>query len=266
MKRVRMKIAYDGTNYVGFEQQKNGTGIAAVLDEKLSELTGESIRIIGASRTDSGVHAMGNIIVFDTESRIPAEKFCYALNTRLPEDIRALSSEECPLSWHPRHAHGTKTYIYRILNERFEDPLRMRYCIFSYFRLDLSAMREAAACFTGEHDFRSFSNPGSQVLLKGGSPVRTLHELRVEAEREEGPYHGMITLTFRGNGFLYNMVRILAGTLLEVGTGRFSPADMPRMLAARERSAAGPTAPAKALTLVSVEYEDEKPAEKQKWS
>jgi len=254
MKRIRMKISYDGTDFVGFEQQKNGPGIAAVLDEKLSELTGEKIRIIGASRTDSGVHAMGNIIVFDTESRIPAEKFCYALNTRLPESIRALSSEECPLDWHPRHAHGTKTYIYRIYNERFEDPLRMRYCVFSYFRLDLAAMRKAAAYLTGTHDFRSFSNPGSQVLLKGGSPERTVYGIEVLAEQEEGPYHGMITIRVRGNGFLYNMVRIIAGTLLEVGTGRFSPEDIPRMLAARERSAAGPTAPAKGLTLVSVEY------------
>ena len=155
-KRIRIIVAYDGTNYHGWQLQENGITIEEELNRCLSELLGERIRVIGASRTDSGVHAMGNVAVFDTQNRMPAEKVAYALNQRLPEDIRIQKSEEVPPDWHPRHCHSIKTYEYRIYRAEFSMPVKRLYSYFFYRPLDIVCMREAAACLEGEHDFRSF--------------------------------------------------------------------------------------------------------------
>ena len=244
MKRVRLTVAYDGTNYHGWQVQDNGITIEAELNRCLSELFGEKIEVIGASRTDSGVHALGNIAVFDTESRMPAEKISYALNQRLPEDIRIQKSEEVAPDWHPRHCESRKTYEYRIYRAEFPMPVKRLYTYFTYRPLDVGKMREAAAFLEGEHDFKSFCQTGAQVE----STVRTVYSVNVEEQGSE------LVIRVSGNGFLYNMVRIMAGTLMEVGLGKRAPESMGDLLAARDRSAAGATAPACGLTLVKYEF------------
>ena len=213
MKRVKLIVAYDGTNYCGWQIQINGITVEEVLNKTISELVGEPIAVIGASRTDSGVHAMGNVAVFDTESRIPAEKMSFALNQRLPEDIRVQESCEVPLDWHPRYCDTRKTYEYRILNRRFAIPTERLYSHFFYYPLDVEKMQQAADYLVGEHDFKSFCSTRTQVE----NTVRTIYFLRVIKEGD------MIRIQINGNGFLYNMVRIIVGTLLKVGTGMYPP-------------------------------------------
>ena len=247
MKRVKLVVAYDGTNYHGWQLQNNGVSIEEVLNRTLTELLGEPIAVIGASRTDSGVHAMGNVAVFDTENRMPADKTCYALNQRLPEDIRIQSSCQVPDDWHPRKQNCTKTYEYRILNRKMEMPVSRLYTYFCYFPIDVEKMRQAASYLVGEHDFKSFCTVRTQVE----DTVRTIYSLTMERGSDD-----VITIRVSGSGFLYNMVRILAGTLLRVGTGLYPPEKVEEILDARNRQAAGPTLPARGLTLVSLDYED----------
>lgn len=251
-KRVRLTVAYDGTRYHGWQVQNNGITIESELNRCLSELLGESIEVIGASRTDAGVHALGNIAIFDTQARMPAEKVSYALNQRLPEDIRIMRSEEVASDWHPRHCASRKTYEYRIYCAEFPLPTKRLYSLFTYRRFDLARMQEAAAYLEGEHDFGSFCQTGAQVL----STVRTLYSVTIE-ERPCDPYGSEIIIRVCGNGFLYNMVRIIAGTLMEIGEGKRKPEEIPQILTARNRSAAGPTAPPQGLTLVKYEYPEE---------
>lgn len=244
MKRVRLTVAYDGTGYHGWQIQDNGSTVEGELNRALSELFGEEIEVIGASRTDSGVHALGNVAVFDTESQMAAFKMAYALNQRLPEDIRVQKSEEVPADWHPRRCESRKTYEYRIYRGEFPMPVKRLYSHFTYHALNVGKMQEAAACLVGEHDFRSFCQTGAQVE----STVRTVYSVELEEQGAE------LVIRICGSGFLYNMVRIIAGTLLEVGQGKREPEEMSEILAARERSAAGPTAPAKGLTLIKYEF------------
>ena len=243
-KRVRLTVAYDGTNYHGWQLQDNGITIESELNRCLEELLGEPVQVIGASRTDAGVHALGNIAVFDTKSRMPAEKFSYALNQRLPEDIRIQRSEEVPADWHPRHRLSRKTYEYRIYRAEFPMPVRRLYTHFTYHPLDVERMRRATAYLEGEHDFRSFCQTGAQVE----STVRTIYSLEIEEQGAE------LVIRVCGNGFLYNMVRIIAGTLMEVGQGKREPESLAEILTAKDRTAAGPTAPAKGLTLMKYEF------------
>lgn len=247
MKRIKLTVAYDGTNYCGWQLQPNGITIEEVLNKTLSKLLKEEITLIGASRTDSGVHAKGNVAVFDTESRIPADKFCFALNQRLPDDIRIQKSEEVSLSFHPRKANCCKTYEYKIWNQKIEMPLNRLYCHFCYFNLDVDKMRAAAACLIGEHDFRSFCT----VRTQAEETVRIIYSLDIEKIED------LITIRISGSGFLYNMVRIIVGTLLKVGMGIYPPEHMEDILESRDRGTAGPTIPARGLTLVSLEYEKE---------
>ena len=246
-KRIRLRVAYDGTAYHGWQLQPGAVTIEQILNEKLTELLGEPIEVIGASRTDSGVHARGNVAVFDTCHRMPADRICLALNQRLPEDIRVQSSEEVPPDWHPRRCSCIKTYEYKILNRKIEMPMERLYAHFCYFDLDLRKMEQAAALLVGQHDFKSFCNVRTQVK----DTVRTIYELRLIRQGD-----GMITICIRVNGFLYNMVRIIAGTLISVGMGQIPPEKITEILEAKDRAAAGPTAPAKGLTLVGMEYEE----------
>ena len=248
MKRIKLVVAYDGTNYCGWQLQPNGVTIEEVLNKKLSELLKEPIQVIGASRTDSGVHALGNVAVFDTESRIPGDKICFALNQRLPEDIRIQHSEEVPLDFHPRKQNCVKTYEYQILNRRLEVPTKRLYAHFCYFHLDEKKMNQAAAYLVGEHDFQSFCSAGHQAE----DTVRTVYSLKVWRDEDD-----IIRIRVSGNGFLYNMVRILAGTLMKVGMGVYPPEHVKEILDSRNRQTAGPKAPARGLTLVSLEYEKE---------
>lgn len=246
MKRVKLIVAYDGTNYSGWQVQPNAVTIESVLNRHLSELLGEPVRVIGASRTDAGVHALGNVAVFDTEARMPAEKISYALNTRLPQDIRVQDSREVPADFHPRFCRTVKTYEYQIWNRKFPDPTKRLYSLFYYYPLDVEKMRLAAANLVGEHDFRSFCTHKEEVE----STVRTVYSLDVQKEES------MIHIRICGNGFLYNMVRIIVGTLIRVGGGYFQPEDVKTILDARDRQAAGETAPPHGLTLLDITYPD----------
>ena len=245
MKRVRIVVAYDGTNYCGWQVQPNGITVEEVLNKKISALTGEDIHIIGASRTDSGVHALGNVAVFDTESRIPGDRMAYALNQKLPDDIVSVRSEEVAPDWHPRYQDEiTKSYEYHIYNAKTPNPMKRYYSTFVSFPLDVEKMREGAAYIVGEHDFASFCNVRTNVE----DTVRTVHDIQI---MQNGPD---ITIRITGNGFLYNMVRIIAGTLIRVGRGFYTPEKVKEILDAKERTEAGVTAAPNGLVLVEIDY------------
>ena len=243
-KRVRLIVAYDGTNYHGWQFQKNGITIEGELNRCLTELLQEPIEVIGASRTDAGVHALGNVAVFDTVARMPAEKISYALNQRLPEDIRIQKSEEVAADWHPRYCDSRKTYEYRIYRGEFPMPVKRLYSLFTYRELDVAKMQEAAGYFVGEHDFKSFCQVHAQV----DSTVRNVYDVTVYEEGAD------VVIRVEGGGFLYNMVRIMAGTLMEVGQGKRKPEEIIEIIKAKNREAAGPTAPAHGLTLIKYEF------------
>lgn len=244
MKRIKLVVAYDGTAYNGWQIQPGVRTIEGELNQALSELLTEEIQVIGASRTDSGVHALCNVAVFDTNTRIPGEKISYALNQRLPEDIRIQESEEVAADFHPRHCDSRKTYEYRILNTQFPLPTKRLYAHFTYVPLDAARMRQGGAYLVGEHDFKSFCATAAVVE----TTVRTITDLQVEQVGSE------IVIRVTGTGFLYNMVRIIAGTLMEVGKGNYPPEKVKEILEAKDRQAAGPTAPACGLTLVKCEF------------
>ncbi len=244
MKRVKLTVAYDGTNYHGWQIQPNGNTIEEELNRHLSELLKEEIKVTGASRTDAGVHALGNVAVFDTKAKMPAEKISYALNTRLPADIRIQDSSEVAADFHPRFCDTVKTYEYRILNRRFPDPTKRLYSFFYYYPLDVQRMKEGAAYLVGEHDFRAFCTMKPELE----NTVRTIYSLDVEKTGD------MIVLRVTGSGFLYNMVRIITGTLLRVGGGFYEPEYVRTILESRDRELAGETARPEGLTLVEIKY------------
>ncbi len=246
MKRIMLTVAYDGTGYNGWQVQPNGVTIEGQLNKALSELLKEDITVIGASRTDAGVHALCNMAVFDTENKVAPEKIAAALNARLPEDIRIQKSVQVADDFHPRHCNTRKTYEYRIYMGKYENPIGRQYAHFVYVPLNMENMQKAADYLVGEHDFKSFCVAKAQVL----STVRTIYEAKVQ---KEGNY---LTIRISGSGFLFNMVRIIAGTLLEVGRGNLKPEQMKEILEAKDRQAAGPTAPARGLTLTDFQFCD----------
>ena len=242
-----LTVAYDGTNYCGWQIQPNGNTIEAELNRHLSALLGEEIRVIGASRTDSGVHALGNVAVFSTQARMPAGRISFALNTRLPADIRIQDSREVPQTFHPRRCSTVKTYEYRIWNHRFPNPLERLYALHYYYDLDLDRMRQAAGALVGTHDFTGFCTISPDQLDR----VRTIYSAEVEQTGS------LITIRVTGNGFLYHMVRIIAGTLIAVGGGLREPEIVTRILSSGDRSLAGDTAAPYGLRLVSIRYPEE---------
>ena len=273
--RLLLRVAYDGTSYSGWQRQDNAVTIEGELNSAISELTGEQVEVIGASRTDAGVHSLGNICVFDTETKIPAEKFCYAINNLLPADIRVIESREVDGNFHPRHCDSVKTYEYRIWNDIFPNPVLERYSFFTYRRLNLERMREAAAKLVGEHDFGAFCSSGSQAE----TTVRTIHSLDIfddyledyavkghdtadydTADHNNGgndiyQFGRIIRIRVSGSGFLYNMVRIIAGTLLDIGMGNMQVNDIDKCLKDCRRENAGNTAPAAGLTMIGIKCE-----------
>lgn len=267
MRRIFIKIAYDGTDYCGFQIQDREITVEQVINEKLSILFKEDIKVIGASRTDSGVHALGNVVVFDTNGRMDASKIATALNTHLPQDIRAMYSKEVESDFHPRHCDTVKTYEYKIYNAKVNNPLLSRYSQFEYLPLNVEKMRKAATYIPGEHDFKAFCSSKTSVQ----STVRNVYSVEIIVDREDRASLGVdengnklakedfvprsITIRVRGNGFLYNMVRIIAGTLIAVGKGRLEPECVKKALESLNRDDAGPTAPAKGLTLVDIKYD-----------
>lgn len=262
-KRVRLYVAYDGTAYHGWQIQNNCITIEGELNRAISDLVGRETTVIGASRTDAGVHSLGSVAVFDTDSRIPSEKMAGAINARLPQDIRIVKSDEVPSDWHPRHVDCRKTYEYHIYYGRIMLPTKRLYCHFIYKRPDIKAMKAAACSLVGEHDFAAFCAADSQAE----STVRTVYSIEVEETingdhqncKKENADHlpaesGEIVIRVTGNGFLYNMVRIIAGTLLDAGQGKKKPEDMTAILESLDRSMSGPTLPANGLFLVGYEF------------
>lgn len=249
MKRIMLVVSYDGTAYHGWQAQPSAITVEGVLNEAISRLTGEAVQVIGASRTDAGVHALGNVAVFDTNSRIPGEKFSYALNQRLPGDIVIQDSREVEADFHPRYCNCRKTYEYTIINRTFPLPGYRNSAYFYYGRLDIPKMRQAAKSFIGEHDFAGFCSAGAQVK----TTVREIYSLEII---EDG-FDGRIRVRVCGNGFLYNMVRIIVGTLLEVGKGATAPEELPKIIASCDRGLAGATAPAKGLCLIQICYNEQ---------
>ncbi len=245
MRRIMIIIAYEGTAYAGFQIQPTAPTIEGILNATLTQCLHEDIRIIGASRTDAGVHALGNVAVFDTESRVPADKVSIMLNQHLPMDIRIMDSKEVDLDFHPRKTSCRKTYEYKIQNTRTCNPLLRHDTYFYYRPLDAIAMDEAAKRLIGEHDFTSYASIHKSTLTS----VRTIYDASVKREGD------IITITLTGNGFLYNMVRIIAGTLIEVGQGKLSADDVTRILEAKDREEAADTAPAVGLTLKEIVYQ-----------
>lgn len=250
MKRIMLTIAYDGTNYCGWQIQPAGETIEGILNRELSRLLQEEIKVIGASRTDSGVHAKGAVAVFDTETRIPPEKISFAINKSLPEDIRVMESCEVPPNFHPRKTNCRKTYEYRIWNAAFPMPTERLYTHWVHGQLNIEPMQAAAGYLVGEHDFKSFCS----IHTQAESTVRTIYWIQVEEQEQEQGRE--IRIRVCGNGFLYNMVRIIAGTLIEVGQGKYPPQKLRDMLNSKEREKSGPTAPAKGLCLLGYEWEE----------
>lgn len=242
--RIKALIEYEGTRYNGFQRQPRGLTVEGELVKAIQRLTGEETRITAAGRTDAGVHALGQVIAFDTRSSIPPERFAPALNAVLPPDIRVLRSEEVSGDFHPRYQARAKKYCY-LIYRRDEGRTFWRNLAYYYpWPLDLAAMAQAGRYMEGKHDFRAFCASGSGAK----NYVRTVFELVIS---EKGPF---LKIDVCGDGFLYNMVRIMVGTLLEVGRGRIHSQEIREILASRRRERAGPTVPACGLYLKRVFY------------
>ncbi len=245
-KNILLKIQYDGTNYSGWQTQNNASAIQDSVEAALSALHGgAAVPIIGCSRTDAGVHALGYCGNFHTELTIPPEKFAYALNPILPEDIRITESCQVPEDFHARFSVKSKTYQYRFYASPFTSPLLANRAWHITREPDLIAMQQAAEYLKGTHDFTSF-------MAAGGYPTTTVRTVfDTEVGRDS---YGIYSFSVRGDGFLYNMVRIMAGTLVYAGLGKIAPGDIPEIIEARDRKRAGITAPAQGLYLAQVYY------------
>ena len=319
MKNIKLVVAYDGTNYSGWQIQPNAVTIEQLLDKAINSLTGENVHVTGASRTDAGVHAMGNVAVFKTNSTIPGRRWAYAINRFLPDDIVVQASWEVEKNFHPRHCNTVKTYEYKILNTPFPFPKERNYSWHVSHDLNINKMKEAAQILIGEHDFKSFccvrtqtestvrhiysieiikenvynKNIGEKFsnkynndsIKKNGDNNNNCLDMKVSdnlsglsdkifgknyscddklqnnnvsaANSADNISNGSyITIRIKGNGFLYNMVRIIAGTLMQVGRGQLMPADVQNMLLSKDRCSAGQTAPPQGLTLMGIDYVD----------
>lgn len=245
MRRIRLIIEYDGTAYVGWQTQPNGIAVQALLERALSEVTGERLALHGSGRTDSGVHARAQVAHFDTEVRMAADKFAIALNTHLPRDIRVLCSEETPAAFHARFAAKEKQYRYTIQLGPHALVATRHTALHIHAPLDWEKMCAAAADCIGTHDFAAFMSAGTAME----NTVRTVY---ASAWSCEGAY---LRYDVTGNGFLYNMVRILVGTMLDIGKGILPPEALGTALLSKNRADAGATAPAHGLTLWRVKYD-----------
>ena len=243
--RFLLIVEYDGTDYCGWQRQLNGPSVQQTLEEALSRLTGEAIACTGSSRTDAGVHAMGLCVHFDSATRIPPEKIAFALNTMLPGDIRVRESGLARENFHARYAACGKVYRYTFYNSRHDCAVGRQFMAHVPLPLDECLMHEEAQALIGTHDFAAFAASGSVVK----STVRTIYKAEV---RRSGD---IVTLTVMGDGFLYNMVRIIAGTLMEIGTGKRASGAIKEAIDTANRLCLGQTAPAKGLMLMRVLYE-----------
>ena len=243
-KNIKLTIEYDGSNYHGWQSQINAVAVQDVVEKAIRKITSEEIKVTGASRTDVGVHAYGQTANFFTQSPIPVEKFPYAINSALPDDIVIKRAEEVDEEFHSRFSAKGKKYRYLIYNARIPSALMRNRAYFVPVDLDEKAMEKAAQHFLGSHDFSAFKATGSDVK----SNVRTITGVSLKRQDE------IIQFEIEGNGFLYNMVRIIAGTLVAVGQGKIGPEEIPEIIASGDRKKAGLTAPAHGLYLVELYY------------
>jgi len=247
MKNIALCLRYDGSRYHGWQVQKNDITVAQTMEEALAKVCGERIKLTGCGRTDAGVHALSYCANFRSDTRIPLDKLPYALNARLPRDIAAQRALEVPEEFHARYSTREKEYRYRILNSSIRDPFLEGFCYRYPHRLDEQLLEETFSCLLGTHDFRGFSSVGWETT----DTVRTLTGLRVERTGD------VVDIFLKGDGFLYNMVRIIVGTMLRVSEGKLSAQDLLTLLETGDRSLAGPTAPAQGLALYQVYYPEE---------
>lgn len=251
--RYRAVISYFGSRYVGWQRQLNGLSVQEVLEKALTEAFGAPTQATASGRTDAGVHAEGQVVHFDSETAIPAEKIPFAVNTFLPDDVSMLSCAPASETFNARFSAKRKTYRYSLYVSRHRRPMLGGTHAHIVLPLDLRAMRAAADVIEGEHDFKGFEASGSAVK----STVRTVYSVVLESagEVKDGILtEGTLDIYVTGNGFLYNMVRIIAGTLVYAGQGKLAAADVERVLATGDRTLAGKTLPPQGLTLMSVEY------------
>ncbi len=242
--RIKLTLSYDGTAYCGWQVQPNGITVQEVVENAVMSVTGEKVRVTGSGRTDAGVHAQGQVAHFDTESTVPPHKFYKALNGYLPQDVKILKSEQIADDFHACNTAKKKTYEYTLYCADTELPLIDRYAVKLEKEPDLKAMQQTAKEFLGEHDFKAFSATGSSVK----TTVRTIYDIAVIREEEK------IKIRVTGNGFLYNMVRIMVGAILGVGNGELTVEDVKKALATGERAVQIKTLSAKGLCLIKVEY------------
>lgn len=245
MRNIKLTIEYDGSRYKGWQKlSDNDMTIQAKLEAILSKMTDEKIDLIGSGRTDVGVHALNQVANFKTNSTIHVNDIIKYLYSYLPEDIVVTNAEEVDERFHSQYNIVSKKYTYRIWNSKYHDPFLRKYTAHVQEPLDINKMRRATAYLIGEHDFTSFHSTRSQKK----SSLRTIYSITIEDKEE------LIEITCHGNGFLHNMVRIIAGTLIEVGADRIKPEYLKEIIESKDRTYAGPTAPAKGLFLVDVEY------------
>lgn len=244
MRNIKLALEYDGKEFLGWQRQKVGRTVQGVLEKAIEELTKEKVEVIGCSRTDTGVHAREFIANFYTNSTIPGDKFIYALNNRLPDDVVIIKSEDIDEAFHSRFDSKGKTYCYTLLNRKTPTALYRNSSYLVKEQLDVDKMKEAAKYFLGTHDFAAFRTVGSSVK----TTVRTLYKLEVEKHDD------FINIYVSGDGFLYNMVRIIVGTLIDVGRGKIQPLRIKEILEAKDRTKAGKVVPPMGLTLVKVFY------------
>lgn len=242
--RIKLCLSYDGTDFCGWQRQRNGVSVQQTVEDAVYNLTGEKVTVTASGRTDAGVHAKGQVAHFDTNANIPPEKFYKALNTFLPNGVKALSSEKASDNFNARKNAKRKTYEYSLYLSDTELPLKERYGTRVYGNIDIEKMRSAARLIEGEHDFKAFSATGGSVK----TTVRTVYGITVAKSGED------IKITVCGSGFLYNMVRIIAGALVKAGKGEISESDILKALETGNRELLGETLPAKGLCLLKVEY------------
>ncbi len=246
MRNIKLLIEYDGKDFNGWQKQPNKLNIQGEIERAIEEVTGEKVDLIASGRTDAGVHALGQVANFKIEKDIPIEKIPYALNSKLKKSIRIKEAEEVPEKFHSRYTCKKKTYRY-VINNSIQGTAIYRNLQYHFpEKLDEDKMNEAAKYLIGEHDFKSFKASGTSSK----SSVRTIFDAKVIREGE------LVTIELTGNGFLYNMVRIIAGTLIDVGTYKIEPIDVKNIIDAKDRLKAGKTLPPTGLYLVKVEYED----------